>query len=462
MSITKADEIKHLTNAQVEELYDKYISGEKNQTLIAEYKLTCSPQNLYKVFPPIIQNDVICPTCSIPMYAPRPSKSYRTYPYFCSKCQHIRPFYEESYNTCTCAACTQERLDKKAREEQETINLIKQQFALEQYSSYPYSSLNFMDKCFLLALCQMQEEICNNVLLPLSSYYIRFSPTDKMDDEIILSLHKKQILLVNPDSRLGAFFGSSERMGFYHTAVSWVINIADSKGNRLTLEELYEALLADLSATPSEVYKNDIKHFIFELAVTELERYITEQLEALRLPPPPEKTKLSLKEILNHFSVAQGCYFCFLSARKAQDFYLTGAKNKNHAVNTIPNRLLNLKSRALMEEWDVKNYKWNRDTSYCQLTNTFYEVLCPDWPEVGFSECPMSLWENVISQRFSSSQSDENIFSCPECGSVDHSFSGNMKLLLMTCNGCGFEAGFTEQGAEATESDMIEKIEHST
>ncbi|MCG7537910.1 hypothetical protein [Pseudoalteromonas sp. OOF1S-7] len=466
MSTTIADEIKHLTSEQIEELYEKYRSGEKNQTLIEEYGLACTPQNLYKVFPPIMQNDMICPTCNIPMYEPRQTKSnnLRTRAYFCCKCQHKRPVYEDHFNTvyCTCDACVQDRLDEKARLEQEKVERINQQYALEQYSTYPYSSLNFMDKCYLLALCQMQGKMGNDVLKPVAFHHARFTPTETMDRQIIESLYEKQILLVNPDSQLDAFSESGEHMAFYLTEVSWVVNVAGTTGNRLSLDEVQEMLLADLSAYPNEIYKDDIKQFIFELAEADLERYVTELLISFRLPAPPDKTKLSLREILNHFSVAQAYYFCFLAARSAREFYSDGAKSRQHAVNSIPNRLLTLKNRALMDKWDVKGYKWDRDASYSQLGNTFYGVLCPDAPDVAFLECPATLWENVISQRFPTSKSEECTFACPECGSVDHRFSGDMKLLLMTCNGCGFEAGFTELEVEAPEPDMTEKMEHST
>ena len=43
MTDTIADEVAHLTEEQIEELYEKYLSGTKNSELVESYQISINP-----------------------------------------------------------------------------------------------------------------------------------------------------------------------------------------------------------------------------------------------------------------------------------------------------------------------------------------------------------------------------------------------------------------------------------
>ncbi|WP_282353517.1 hypothetical protein [Pseudomonas sp. PS01303] len=69
-----AQEISHLSEEQVEQLYQRYLNGEKTADLIAEYKLPDTVRSVLKVLPPIVSADLTCPYCELPMWMHRPSR----------------------------------------------------------------------------------------------------------------------------------------------------------------------------------------------------------------------------------------------------------------------------------------------------------------------------------------------------------------------------------------------------
>lgn len=52
LEINIANAIKHLSLDEIEELYQRYLDGEKNSVLIEDYKININPNKLIKVLPP--------------------------------------------------------------------------------------------------------------------------------------------------------------------------------------------------------------------------------------------------------------------------------------------------------------------------------------------------------------------------------------------------------------------------
>ncbi len=63
IKIEIADELKHLSEDQIEELCKRYSDGETNASLCDEYKIKIVPGNLLKWLPPLKHNDHLCPYC---------------------------------------------------------------------------------------------------------------------------------------------------------------------------------------------------------------------------------------------------------------------------------------------------------------------------------------------------------------------------------------------------------------
>ncbi len=68
MKIELAEEVKHLSPEELEELYDRYISGERNQDLIEEYGIDAHPNKLVSLFPPLMHESLECIYCALPPF----------------------------------------------------------------------------------------------------------------------------------------------------------------------------------------------------------------------------------------------------------------------------------------------------------------------------------------------------------------------------------------------------------
>lgn len=75
----RADEIRHLSEAQIEQIYERYLSGEKSADLIAEFQIHCTVRSLLKVLPPIISREIMCPYCTLPMWVRRHAKGTKAF-----------------------------------------------------------------------------------------------------------------------------------------------------------------------------------------------------------------------------------------------------------------------------------------------------------------------------------------------------------------------------------------------
>ncbi len=67
----RAEEIRHLSDEQIEEIYKRYLEGEKTAALMAEFQIPATVRSLLKVLPPVISADLSCPYCKLPMWVRR-------------------------------------------------------------------------------------------------------------------------------------------------------------------------------------------------------------------------------------------------------------------------------------------------------------------------------------------------------------------------------------------------------
>lgn len=156
-----ADEIKHLSRKEIEELYIKYMNGEKNSTLVDFYKIKINPNKLITILPPIVLYETLCPYCETPMFEKRKSKSSSSLsatPIECFDCNH--KIYSNSFRyqneTCECESCIEIRLQIKRLEKEEKQNKILEKYNILKKDPINYIELKFLEKLFLLTLFRMQ------------------------------------------------------------------------------------------------------------------------------------------------------------------------------------------------------------------------------------------------------------------------------------------------------------------
>ncbi|WP_208101746.1 hypothetical protein [Pseudomonas koreensis] len=129
-----ADEIRHLTEAQIEQIYKRYLSGEKSANLKAEFQIPATVRSLLTVLPPIVSRDLTCPYCCLPMWVRRHAKgtpvSSRK-PYQCVSCKHqYQPLGPRRSAPCTCSACVSVR-QQQAAAQAERLYDLSQMFCRE-------------------------------------------------------------------------------------------------------------------------------------------------------------------------------------------------------------------------------------------------------------------------------------------------------------------------------------------
>ncbi|WP_434145372.1 hypothetical protein [Photobacterium leiognathi] len=445
MKIKLAEEVKHLTTEQLEELYERYISGEKNQELMEEYGIDAPPNKLVSLFPPVIHESLVCAYCALPLFYKRKSKTGSSYSmeYFCLECEHKEGHHYSRPLVCTCTPCSEKRAEAARAKRAANLEKIYQEYDLEKKVMLKYSDLSFRHKCYLLSLFLMQSESELNRIKPLnnSGSAVDLSPTDNFDNEIILKLHRDSVIAVDACSPFSAFDPSDDFKSFYYRDVFWVVNVSLDGSRRLSLEELFKLVYVELRDGIQLEWEEDSKALVFKLAEEEVAKYLGICLEQLQLPDAPKKTSEVIKEILNEFSVSEIYYFIKKATENAHLFYAKGkAESRKHAVNTIPSKVLYLATRASNEGWDV--YKYNRiyGTERSQLNIVLFDLVIGGGDDIAFYKSPEDLWNNDLYKIFDRSKSNEEAgkdTNCSNCGSVDITIKTDKKTLTLLCTQCG-------------------------
>lgn len=454
--IELAAEIQHLSEVQIEELYQKYLNGAKNADLIEEYGINVTPNKLITVFPPRKLLNELCPYCSVPMYSKRKSKSYSswdTIPIECYECEHKLFIDTNGYNRreCRCENCLtirhQERLAKETRQR----NTIREVYNLDRYEPVPYDDLTFFQKTVLLTLFRMQTDEEFDYILSLDDprRTIQLSPTSLMDKECIESLLKSRVIVVDPDSRITAFCEEDDFQKFYLRQVRWVVNISLEGTYRSSLSEVYNKTYTELREAVQIEWEHNLHDLIYKLSVEEVLQYLYVKSDELRLNFTAEKkTREVVNQLLENFAVSEIYYFVKKSVEDAHIFYTKGqAQSKKHAANIIPNKMLTLGERAINENWST--YKYNRDSraprSY--LSQILFDFVLQD-EDAGFTKAIGKYWSEELYPRYFFQEELENSNSlyCLDCGSTLIDIVMEDAVLKAKCKSCGITKEYISQG----------------
>lgn len=450
-----ADEVKHLTASDIDELYQRYINGEKNSVLISEYKIDINPNKLIKVLPPQQLLDTVCPYCQTPMYVKRKSKSdgsYKKNPIECYKCNH--KIFDNSSNyfekKCGCTECVkiekQEIMNKKNTKRE----VVEDAYCILNFRPVSYESLGFREKLLLLTLFRIQTDEDFEHILSLNNPLRTklFTPSDDMDESYIDKLYRSNILLIDPLSPLEAFPDEAPDKGYYPRRVQWIVNVAIHNGERSNLNEVYNQIYFDLNDNIDPNYEDDFFKIILELSIEEALQYLYIKTEELNITFNAEKkTKEVIQQLLENFSISEIYYFIKKSVEDAHIFYTKGyAQSKKHAGNIIPGKMLSLGERALQENWST--YKYNRDSraprSY--LSQIIFDFLLKD-EDAGFKKPIGKYWQQELIPKYFSFEEEahESTLHCIECNSKNVKINMNGSKLSLDCEDCGFKKDYISE-----------------
>ena len=447
LEIEVDDEIKHLTSDEIEELYKKYLEGEKNSVLVKDYKIDISPNKLIKILPPKKLNDTFCPYCGIPMFAKRRSKSASSWgipPIECFDCNH-KVFSEEfSYRRqqCECESCVIIRRQQKIEEEREKREVIRELYNLDDRDPIDYSKLTFFHKLILLTLFRMQtdEEFDD----PFRNESL--SPTEQMDIECLEELLRFSAVIIDPESRIEAFVEGEEFKSFYINRTRWIANVTFDGVERARLNEVYKKVYEELKNGIQPQWENEIFKTLFRIAKEEVMQYVYVRADELSVSFSAEnKTREVVNQLLQTFSVREIYYFVKKSVENAHIYYSKGyAKNKKHAANTIPNKILSLGERSIAEGWNPYEYSRDSRAPRSFLSLIFYDLFLQD-EDAGFHKPPGKHWEQELYPRhFYVSENDRGSeLSCSHCKSENLKVKMVNDLLEVNCKDCGSVDQFT-------------------
>lgn len=448
-------EISHLSSDEVEQLYHRYIQGEKNAVLVGEFNIDITPNKLIDVFPPQVLNDTLCPYCGTPMFHKRKSKSHSRWDDIivrCFQCEHKVFFSDHSPSTqqCNCGKCVTLRWQEKLNEEKIRRDMIRKEFSFSDRKPIAYSELEFFQKLILLTLMRMHTDEDFEYILSLDSLSKTefLSPTDKMDIECLNSLFSAMVIVVDPESPLYAFSEEIEDNSFDLRKTRWLPNVTIDTFERASLQELYNEIYNELENGVQAQWESDVFSTIYKIATEEVLQYIHVRADELNVYFTAEnKTREIVKELLHRFSVSEIYYFVKKSVEDAHIFYSKGyAKSKKHAANIIPNKMLSLGERATGEGWEPYRYTRDSRAPRSYVSQIFYDFVLKDQSS-GFTKSPGKYWAKELYPKYFS---ERNILinddvQCPECGSFDVTIKMLDSALEVNCQGCGVISSFTPE-----------------
>lgn len=436
-----AKELQHLSSEKIEELYARYLAGEKNKDLIKEFGIDVHENKLLSLFPPVIHQDKQCPYCNIPMQSQRlGKKSYKEPVPECPVCMHFMAPTSGRYrrSSCECRGCIELAQTKKKKLADEQRSLIKHNYNINLFSPVEYDTLSFRDKFLLFTILRYQSSESMEYISSFSMAYSKSSPFSATDDyrrAVVQDVHERKILLVSSDSPLSAFYINSGLSSFYPDEVEWIPNISIA-GERIDLSMLNEIIHSELCSADYDFPVDAFEELAYEIAKDEIIQYLQMQCRVLKIDfMPKKKTDEVSTELLKHFPVSKIYYFAKKAVDDAHNRYERGAVNsKTHAANTIPIRMQSLGERALLEKWNLKSF--SRDSSAPQsiVNKSLYEHIIGD-VNLGFEKSPAEIADMLRS--VSKISTDENEFLCDTCGSNKLDIRKADRAIILCCLNCG-------------------------
>lgn len=142
----------------------------------------------------------------------------------------------------------------------------------------------------------------------------------------------------------------------------------DSLLERAIYPDPHEFLVNDkfcLNMWENIVYSEALEYLLFKMKSVGYDSF-----------SPGEKTKIVLKKLLGHFSVAQVYNVIYKAISYSTEAYQSGrAQNKKHASNMVIASCESYGERAILSSWDLKPYSREKQLPQSQLSRTFFDAI---------------------------------------------------------------------------------------
>lgn len=350
----------HLSADQVEDMYQRYLRGEKVSELLITFKIQVKTNALLPLLPPIDRFDLICPHCGANATQKRAARNGQPNRPLCIECAHAFSVYRE--DICGCCGCLDQYLAY--------VN------GTGQDSRVPYSSLTQREKVVLLAVLTMapvpgtecfsltQQERRHHSLAPTSAY----------QDKCVDNLFNRNIILVSAKT-------SPEALDFYRKYEAkdhlwWCPNVSAVEPSEAALDilSLRVWITRDLEQNKADLGPV-LTTLMYEIALEELIQYVNYRVEQSSLSFKAERAAREvLRPLLASSSVSNIFSFIWKAVKQADQSLERGVfKGATHAGNSIPSAIVRIAEDEKQHEYDR-----SKGMKICQISVIIYSLILDD------------------------------------------------------------------------------------
>jgi len=440
-------EISHLSEEQVEELYRRYISGERNADLVAEYEIAVSPNSLIKVFPPVQLDSISCPYCSVKMYERRKSKGDLTSGVtvgYCQTCEHkcYQGRYYGNRRQCTCGPCENEREREQLNKDQIARERIREYWQPLVANAIPFEDLDMRDKVYLLSLINAQGDLNGSKVVSVLERRrdVWLAPTGELEAEVLELLYRRRLIVVDPESPLSAF-DNKKIESVNLTAVGWLLNVELQGASVISVEGLQRQIVKEFAMAPAGYDAHQTKLLVVSILTEQVMRQIHYHCARYDLFFTAEKKGRDVvASLLADYSVAVVSYFAYLAAHQAYNYRKNSHVSIVQATNVIPRKLHEYGIKARSEAWDLSSKKFLSNDPRSELNKVVFDLVLRagdsgSYKKAGDYFMPTPTPTPTPMPKLSSPKS-ALVFSCPVCGSSAVHASTCASGIIVDCKDC--------------------------
>jgi len=378
LSLKIHEKLAHLSQEQINELCNRYETGETNKSLIEEFKIDIYNSGLVKLLPPKITSEN-CIHCNKPFWVKRSKRksSYSNDP-FCPECGHINEWY------CKCDNCKEaERIEQEQRT-QKVYGLIKNRFGPSDEIKRKLSDISTEELIYLSAFIRAADTDSSFSNISFHSSSFKLSPNKYFDQEIInLLIDASLIYMVSiPEYYTESVESELDLDNIDLFICHYTLNVTD---NMLDETDIWNALYYPQKRINSEELNREIW---MKIVSHECLEYVICMVEDIGINYwYTDKHLQHTREILKNFSVSQ--FYCmFFSCLKTATYNQT--KNHWSGRETLHKSVVSTLKRsesAISNGWNISKYNRNRNTKRSTISEVFFNLFL-SIDQAGFYECP--------------------------------------------------------------------------
>ena len=362
----------------------RYYRGENVQELIATFEVDCSPNVLWRRFPPKPVGSR-CRVCGAALFQPRRSRTREALSNEAGiRCEHCG--HQEGPG-CRCPVCEETRV-KAAK-----VARIQEREQIEELCFHAWSyirseraagELSLKAAVSLVALARTGGWDQDENLFPWGTSGAPFAP-NVVDyrRHLVHSLIGEGLIAPSPTSIPEAFSGlGTVRRAWHPELVGWeVLHPSPSRFIREIIDT------AESRHWP-EGWILGASNLWRTLAAAECWEFCELSMQKRGLPMPGEVALRELIDaLLRHFSVSHCCRIIWSGSAKATDAMAQRNLNRKHAANYMIGACQRMADRARVEGWDLKGFSRHNGLPRSEMSYVLHDVFFQHG-EDGFFRCP--------------------------------------------------------------------------